>query len=109
MAWPPPARWASTGRRRAQPFRGIRFVRRGRSGGSRVSRKGRGLGMRRTALHDLMVERAAGAGVRWLGRARYRHGGGGACTAWTAAWSRARWIVGADGGHSRVRRWAGLR
>lgn len=87
-------------------FRGIRFVGPKNSVASAFP-DGAGLGVRRTVLHPLMVDRAARAGVElsWglpvtgieadavlLGPMRVR----------------ARWIVGADGGQSMVRRWAGL-
>ncbi|MDE3164495.1 MAG: FAD-dependent monooxygenase [Acidobacteriota bacterium] len=87
-------------------FRGIRF----REGGASVQAAfphGVGRGVRRTELHRIMVDAAADEGVRLM---------------WGAAVSgispegvsvggrlvRARWIVGADGGNSRVRQWAGL-
>jgi flavin-dependent dehydrogenase len=87
-------------------FRGICFV----SEGLRVSAsfpQGTGLGIRRTALHRTMIESAEAAGVSLL---------------WKSPVSgllpdgvllggqliRARWVVGADGGHSLVRKWAGL-
>jgi flavin-dependent dehydrogenase len=90
----------------ARPFRGIRFCDWGLSVEAPFP-QGVGFGMRRTALHELMVERAAQAGVRmmWgasvtgLERDGVRVGG---------QLLRARWIVGADGGNSVVRRWAGL-
>jgi len=90
----------------SHPFRGIRFV----SGGLSVDASfpnGSGVGVRRTVLHRIMVARAESAGVFllwqtpvtglhsegvWLGKHRVR----------------SRWIVGADGGHSLVRQWAGL-
>src|ERR1017187_5940217 len=71
----------------ARPFRGIRFCERDLAVEAPFP-QGVGFGMRRTALHELMVERA---GVRAAGKLR-----------------RARWIVGADGGNSVVRRWANL-
>jgi flavin-dependent dehydrogenase len=82
----------------AQPFHGIRFVDRGISFESPFP-QGYALGVRRTVLHSRMVEAAAAAGVRML---------------WGTPVSiadqsiPARWIVGADGFHSRVGRWAGL-
>lgn len=90
----------------ARPFRGIRFCDRDLAVEAQFP-QGVGFGMRRIALHQLMVECAAQAGVRML---------------WGASVSgierdgvhvagelvRARWIVGADGGNSMVRRWAGL-
>lgn len=80
-----------------QPFRGIRFV----SGGRGVQAdfpRGAGVGVRRTALHQIMLDRAASLGVRFRWGTPIRSLGE----------VRARWIVGADGGHSRVRTWAGL-
>jgi flavin-dependent dehydrogenase len=88
------------------PFRGIRFCESGLSveapfpGGS-------SLGIRRTVLHRLLIEHATELGVHF---------------AWGASVTsidresvavdgraiRARWIIGADGGQSRVRQWANL-
>jgi flavin-dependent dehydrogenase len=87
-------------------FRGIRFV----SGAARVDAsfpQGLGIGVRRTLLHQMMVDRAANAGVEMIWGAcvagidgeRVRLGGGAINT---------RWIVGADGQNSRVRTWANL-
>ncbi|MDR3698320.1 MAG: FAD-dependent monooxygenase [Candidatus Sulfopaludibacter sp.] len=90
----------------AQHFRGIRF----RAGDHAVEAsfpQGYGLGMRRTELHQLMVDRAAEAGVRMMWGARVAGIGPGRVMVNGGA-ARARWIVGADGGHSAVRRWAGL-
>ena len=87
-------------------FRGIRFV----SGSHSVDASfpsGSGIGLRRTELHRLMASEAEKLGIHllwqrpitgldpsgvWLGNARLP----------------CRWIVGADGGQSLVRRWAGL-
>lgn len=88
------------------PFRGVRFL----DGGRAVSGdfpQGHGLGIRRTVLHLRMTRAAEDAGVelRWgepvlgLEGQRVRLGSGELT---------ARWIVGADGAQSRVRRWAGL-
>ena len=90
----------------AQPFRGIRFAEDGVSVEADFPR-GHGYGVRRTALHELMVERAAAAGVRliWDGRVS---GIDGRCREVDGRQVRARWIVGADGGNSPTRRWAGL-
>jgi flavin-dependent dehydrogenase len=68
---------------------------------------GNGLGLRRTILHRLMVDRAAEAGVNLLWGARIS-GISPAGVHTNGHLVRARWIVGADGGHSTVRRWAGL-
>ena len=87
-------------------FRGIRFL------GSGVSVAadfpvGAGWGIRRTVLHRILVEEAESSGVElhWDttvtalegNRVHFRRGS-----------VTARWIVGADGGQSRVRKWIGL-
>ena len=79
------------------PFRGVRFL----SSRRQVNADfpgGPALGLRRTALHELMVHAAEEAGVelRWNTPV----------VALDAI--RARWVIGADGSGSRVRRWAGL-
>lgn len=78
-------------------FRGIRFV------GDDVSVEAEfpsryALGLRRTELHQVLVDAAEDAGVDlcW---------GTGAADLGEA---RARWIIGADGYNSKVRKWAGL-
>lgn len=78
-------------------FRGVRFL------GERCSvhgnfPAGRGLGLRRTALHECLVDAAERAGVelRW----------GTPVSALNQI--PARWVIGADGSGSRVRQWAGL-
>ncbi|HVS02154.1 MAG TPA: NAD(P)/FAD-dependent oxidoreductase [Thermoanaerobaculia bacterium] len=95
-----------TASRLGRPFPGIRYV-----DGERVA-EGRfpgapGRAVRRPVLHAALVERAAEAGVvlRWgetvagleEGAFRTRRGA-----------VRGRWLVGADGLRSRVRRWAAL-
>lgn len=87
-------------------LRGIRFE----GGGTSVHaafRQGFGLGVRREVLHQRMFERAEECGVSFLWN----------CPV-TGLWDsgviaggdriRARWIIGADGIRSRIRRWAGL-
>lgn len=90
----------------AIPFRGIRFISEaGEAQGEFCQRIG--LGVRRTTLHQTLAERAAEAGVQclwaecvkrispgeiWLGSRRIE----------------CRWIIGADGQNSLVRKWAGL-
>jgi flavin-dependent dehydrogenase len=78
-------------------FRGVRFHAAGRSVEADFP-AGKGIGVRRKVLHQAMVDTAlrAGVDIRWespvLGLEE----------------TDARWIVGADGSTSRVRRWAGL-
>ncbi len=92
--------------RDAVPFRGIRFIAPARSAAAWF-RDEPGQGVRRTTLHRLLVERAAALGVRFVWGARVRgitdegvvlDEGRVAC----------RWVVGADGARSLVRREAGL-
>ena len=90
----------------AHPFYGLRFVERGVSVESAFP-EGYALGVRRTVLHSRMVKAAAAAGVRMLWGAPVSGiGPDGVSIAGETV--RARWIAGADGFHSRVRRWAGL-
>ncbi len=95
----------------ASPVRGVRFLGSGLSSGLSAEADfpsgNSGLSVRRTALHRIMTERAAGLGVDLLWQ-----------TVVTGISSeevrmgdrtiRTRWIVGADGANSRVRRWANL-
>jgi len=80
----------------AQRFAGICFKEDERSLEARFP-GGDGLGLRRTALHSLLIEHAAAEGVRLMWGARI-----------ALDQLRARWIIGADGVNSAVRRWAGL-
>ena len=78
-------------------FRGIRFHGAGRAVAADFS-AGCGIGIRRTTLHRALVQAAERAGVEFR---------------WGSPVSgieniSARWIVGADGSSSLVRRWAGL-
>ena len=90
----------------ARPFRGVRFCDREQSAEAAFPR-GTGYGIRRTLLYQLMVERAAAAGVRmaWGASVGAIEPGG---VRLSGKLARARWIIGADGGNSQVRRWAGL-
>ena len=87
-------------------FRGIRFV----SGGLSVEASfphSAGLGVRRTVLHKILIQRAEEAGIHLLWQtpvSGMRPEG----VQLGRNFVRSRWIVGADGCHSRVRRWAGL-
>lgn len=86
-------------------FHGIRYIRHGRTAEARF-RSGPGRGVRRLALHGALRDRAQGLGaVTITGRVEsIRHGDG-----WLEVCGlRARYLVGADGLHSKIRRILGL-
>jgi flavin-dependent dehydrogenase len=78
-------------------FRGIRFI---GAGGSVAADfpHGCGIAVRRVRLHQALIDRAQELGVKLLWRTRVTGIGD----------IQARWIIGADGQNSRVRRWASL-
>lgn len=87
-------------------LRGIRFADAGTSVAA-AFRDGNGMGVRREVLHRRLVERALACGVRCAWNTPVT----GLCKGRVIAGGneiRARWIIGADGILSRVRRWAGL-
>jgi len=88
------------------PFRGIRYIDGEESAEGRFP-EGEGLGVRRTALHEALARRAAelGADLRWGVKATGLRSEGVNTESGSVA---ARFIVGADGRNSSVRRWAGL-
>ena len=90
----------------ARPFRGIRFLHGGVAAEGRFDGL-RGLGIRRTTLHRMLAERAEECGVRLLWRTPVKDVAGGD-VALPGGTVRARWICGADGSRSRVRRSIGL-
>jgi 2-polyprenyl-6-methoxyphenol hydroxylase-like FAD-dependent oxidoreductase len=90
----------------AQPFHGIRLHRGETSVGAEFP-NGPGLGVRRTALHEFLVERAIESGVRLLWGARVSQLAADGVIV-DGRIERAGWIAGADGERSHVRRWAGL-
>lgn len=87
-------------------FKGIKFVRGGREASADFP-SGVGYGVRRTLLHEYMVRRATEAGVKLCWGTRVDASQRDVLLVNGAA-VQARWIVGADGINSRVRRWAGL-
>jgi menaquinone-9 beta-reductase len=88
------------------PFDGFRFSDETSSVSAEIPR-GRGLGLRRTALHQLLIDRAAETGVCLLWGARIsRLDFRGACV--NGSFIPCKWLIGADGQHSSVRRFAGL-
>jgi flavin-dependent dehydrogenase len=91
----------------AHPFRGIRFLSRSLSTDGLFPNGGYGLAARRPVLHRVMSERAAQVGAELLwGTPVTRISSDGVQAG--KDFIRARWIIGADGSNSRVRRWAGL-
>lgn len=78
-------------------FRGIRFTGAGGSVAADFPRHC-GIAVRRIRLHQLLIDRAEELGVKLLWRTHV--------TGFQEV--RARWIVGADGQNSRVRRWVDL-
>jgi flavin-dependent dehydrogenase len=88
------------------PFRGLRFLDGEDAVEAELPAQG-GWGVRRTVLHRHLVEAAEAAGaVLWwqtpvVSIARHGVVAGGEEI-------RARWIIGADGGQSRMRMWSGL-
>ncbi|HYK87330.1 MAG TPA: NAD(P)/FAD-dependent oxidoreductase [Acidobacteriota bacterium] len=88
------------------PFRGIRFID-GQASVEAPFPDGWGLGIRRTTLHETLAKYAleAGASLAWGTKVRgLMHDGVDLGTHIV----RCRWIVGADGQNSSVRKWAGL-
>jgi flavin-dependent dehydrogenase len=88
------------------PLRGMRFL----DGDMSVKAEftsGQGIGVRRVVLHQHLMECAQNAGVtlHWRTPVAGISSAGVAIPGQTIA---ARWIIGADGIRSRVRRWAGL-
>lgn len=90
-----------------RPFAGMRFVDAHSSVEASFPFVG-GLGVRRTVLHQKMVERAQDCGVTLLWNSPVS-GLSKAGAIVGGAEIQAQWIVGADGIHSRVRRWRGFR
>lgn len=88
-------------------FRGIRFVASALSADALFPNQERGVSIRRTALHKIMMERAAQMGVDLLWRTAVAGISPDGVKVGNSM-VLARWIVGADGSNSRVRRWAGL-
>jgi len=90
----------------SHPFRGIRYI------DDQMAAEGLfpdapGLGIRRTGLHGALRHRAEAVGVdlRWGVQARGILAGGFETDSGPV---RGRWLVGADGRASRIRKWAGL-
>ncbi len=90
-------------------FRGIRFLDNDlEAEASFPYGQNAGVGVRRTVLHRIMRDRAEDAGVVtcWNSRVESFAPTGVTIDGRTV---RCRWIIGADGFHSRVRRWTGIK
>lgn len=90
----------------AAPFTGIRFSDEHSMASARFAR-GTAFGLRRTALHKLLVDRAASLGVEFAWGAHvsaFRR----AAARIDGKWIDYRWLIGADGRQSAVRRFANL-
>lgn len=87
-------------------FHGIKFI---GPEGAVLARfpRGKGIGVRRTLLHQILLDYASRIGVQTLWDKRIC----GLQDAGVRVGNRVistRWLIGADGQHSRVRNWAGL-
>ena len=89
------------------PFRGLRFLTDGLAVDAAFPNGASGRGVRRTVLHQLIAERAESLGIDFLWRTPVM-GISEDGVHLSDRVVKARWIIGADGGSSRVRRWAGL-
>lgn len=88
------------------PFEGFRFTDETSSVSARIP-NGHALGLRRTALHQLLIDRAIETGVSLEWGARIsRFDSHGACV--NGRFIPCKWLIGADGQHSSVRQFAGL-
>jgi flavin-dependent dehydrogenase len=90
----------------AHPLRGSRFINGDISAAAQFPRSA-GIGIRRTILHQRMIELAESCGVRLLWRTAVRSIERGTVRA-AGVLTRAKWIIGADGAQSQVRRWTEL-
>jgi flavin-dependent dehydrogenase len=87
-------------------FRGIQFVQDSMRAAADFPESG-GIGIRRTLLHELLIQEAGKCGVQLLWKTPVA-GIAADGVQLASGRIRARWIIGADGGGSRVRRWGGL-
>ncbi len=89
------------------PFGGIRFLTSALSAEAPFPGSECGRAVRRIILHRFMIERAEQVGVQFLWRTPVT-GISPSAVHLGKSTVRSRWIVGADGAHSRVRHWARL-
>jgi 2-polyprenyl-6-methoxyphenol hydroxylase-like FAD-dependent oxidoreductase len=90
----------------SMPFQGIRFIGRELAVDAHFQQSP-GLGVRRTTLHRLLIERAEGLGVRLTWGTPIRGLTKDGLSVGDATMD-CRWVIGADGASSQVRRWAKL-
>jgi flavin-dependent dehydrogenase len=90
----------------AFPFRGIRFVDEDHSASANFA-GATGFSMRRVKLHQLLVDQAIEAGVEFHWGERVTQIDKEAVSTAKERFSY-RWLIGADGQNSQVRKWAGL-
>src|ERR1700676_304550 len=88
-------------------LQGIKFLEKEKSASARFP-TGRGVGLRRPILHKKMLDRAVALGVQFLWETPVTGIRGDGVTLAGENFVPTKWIIGADGGQSRVRRWAGL-
>jgi len=91
----------------ARPFSGIRFLSATQSADAPFAPPGCGLSIRRTQLHRVILGRAEQVGVKFMWHTPVT-GISPEGVRLANRTVRARWIIGADGANSRVRRWSGL-
>jgi flavin-dependent dehydrogenase len=91
---------------RSFAFKGIRFLSPAACAEA-VFPHGNGVGIRRVALHETLIEHALEAGVDFAWQQRLT-GARDYCAYINGQLISFRWIVGADGGNSTMRRWASL-
>jgi flavin-dependent dehydrogenase len=89
----------------AFPIAGIRFCDEVSSASGKLPRGSASFGLRRTTLHALLVQRATEVGVRFRWGTRVSDCAGGSARL-DGSNLNFRWLVGADGQKSVVRKWA---
>jgi menaquinone-9 beta-reductase len=89
------------------PLRGVKFLEKEKSAMASFP-SGWGLGLRRPILHKKMLNQAVALGVQFLWETPVTGIQSNGVNLAGGNFVQAAWIIGADGGQSRVRRWAGL-
>lgn len=89
------------------PLQGIKFLEKEKSATARFP-TGPGMGLRRPILHKKMLNQAVALGVQFLWETPVTGIRENGVSLAGGDFVPAKWIIGADGGQSLVRRWAGL-